>query len=115
LTAVVIGLALGAIVAWLLRGVIARAGAAPLQTRVESAEEQLVATLSEIATFEAESQRAVEALQIAAARRSAAEATAAGVPELEERLLEQQRLHDGEAAQTCAGATADRRRAQSCR
>lgn len=88
---ILIALAAGAVIAWLMRGAFARAALAAIETRLGSLEQQHARKVSELDALKADYARSVELLRGESERRAAAEAMASRVPDLEARLAESNR------------------------
>ena len=94
-----IALVIGAIVAWLVRGSLVKVAVAGLEAQLSGAEQQLVARGHEVSALRGENQRIVESLRLETERRASGEAIAARVPVLEQRIWEQQQMHDEQVCQ----------------
>jgi hypothetical protein len=87
----VIGCALGALIAWLLRGAQSKASQASAETHLAAAREQQATRGTELTALRGEHGRCPEVLALERERRAAAEEKAARVPQLEETLAVQSR------------------------
>ncbi|MEW6682208.1 MAG: DNA recombination protein RmuC [Nitrospirota bacterium] len=83
-----IALATGGLVAWFLRGALARSAAAVTAVRLTTVERQLAGKAVEFDVLKADHARTLEVLRTESGLRAAAEATAARVPDLEAALAD---------------------------